>query len=201
MSKGEATRQRIVAKAATIFNTRGIEGCSIQDVMEATGLEKGGIYRHFANKDELAVAAFDYAWRAAFKKRVAGIDSPANSIDRLKRFIDNFIEQPPPVAGGCPLMNTAIQSDDGNPLLRARATKALAQWRNRLAKIIEQGKRKKEIRGIVKPKQLATFLVGSLEGALMICRLERNRKALKEARRFLSSYLDTMARSPRRSKR
>ena len=42
MNKGEMTRQRIIEEAAPIFNQRGYAGCSMQDVMEATGLEKGG---------------------------------------------------------------------------------------------------------------------------------------------------------------
>jgi TetR/AcrR family transcriptional repressor of nem operon len=197
MSKGDETRQRIVAKAAVIFNTRGFEGSSIQDVMEATGLEKGGIYRHFANKEELATAAFDYAWRGVYDARIAGIDLPANSVDKLKRFIDNFTKQRSAVAGGCPLLNTAIDSDDGNPLLRARAAKAFAQWRDRLAKIIREGRRKNEIRSAIVPKQLSTFIVGTLEGALMVCRLERDRTALEEAQKFLVSYLDTMVRMQR----
>ena len=54
MSKGQLTRQRIIAQAAPLFNQRGYEGCSINDVMAATGLEKGGIYRHFESKEELA---------------------------------------------------------------------------------------------------------------------------------------------------
>jgi len=47
LTKGQETRQRIIAEAAAIFNQRGYEGCSIQAIMDATGLEKGGIYRHF----------------------------------------------------------------------------------------------------------------------------------------------------------
>ena len=50
MNKGEMTRQRIIEESAPIFNQRGYAGCSMQDVMEATGLEKGGIYRHFESK-------------------------------------------------------------------------------------------------------------------------------------------------------
>ena len=61
MNKGEMTRQRIIEEAAPIFNQRGYAGCSMQDVMEATGLEKGGIYRHFESKEELAAEAFKYA--------------------------------------------------------------------------------------------------------------------------------------------
>ena len=39
MGKGELTRQRIIEEAAPIFNQRGFAGCSMQDVLDATGLE------------------------------------------------------------------------------------------------------------------------------------------------------------------
>ena len=52
--KKEQTRQRIVAEAAPVFNQRGYAGSSLADLMKATGLEKGGIYRHFSSKEELA---------------------------------------------------------------------------------------------------------------------------------------------------
>lgn len=43
MSKGDQTRQRIVSEAAALFNKQGSAGSSMADLMEATGLEKGGI--------------------------------------------------------------------------------------------------------------------------------------------------------------
>ena len=57
LTKGERTRQHIIETAAPLFNQRGFTGASMADLMEATGLEKGGIYRHCGSKDELAVAA------------------------------------------------------------------------------------------------------------------------------------------------
>ena len=69
MRKGAATRPRIIAQAAPVFNQRGFSGCSMQDLMDATGLEKGGIYRHFESKEELAAEAFDYAWTFATTQR------------------------------------------------------------------------------------------------------------------------------------
>ena len=57
MTKGERTRRKIVADAAPVFNTRGYEGSSLNDLMSATGLKKGGIYRHFASKQALVVEA------------------------------------------------------------------------------------------------------------------------------------------------
>ena len=61
MKKGEKTRRRIVERSAGVFNTRGYFGSSIKYLTRGTGLEKGGIYNHFASKEEIALEAFDYA--------------------------------------------------------------------------------------------------------------------------------------------
>jgi TetR/AcrR family transcriptional repressor of nem operon len=190
MSKGEETRQRIVAEAAKLFNQRGFEGGSVSDLMEATGLEKGGIYRHFSDKEEIAAAAFDYAWRAATETRMNNLDAIPNSVDRLKQFVRNFVERRSSVPGGCPLLNTAIDSDDGNPVLRERALKALRAWRKRLSVVIRSGIERKEIWRGVDPKKLATLVISILEGALMISRLERRSDALVSAQSYLENYLE-----------
>ncbi len=163
------------------------------DLMEATGLEKGGIYRHFSTKEELAAEAFDYAWQAA-NVRMQDLDSIPNSVDKLKRFISNFVDGGSSVPGGCPLLNTAIDADDGNPILRKRARKALQQWQDLLSEIVRAGIKRKEIREGVNPKKLVRLIVGSLEGALMISRLERDREALLDTRSHLERYLDSEVR-------
>ena len=68
MTKGQQTRRGIIEKAAPLFNQKGYEGTSLSDLMDATGLQKGGIYRHFDSKEELAAAAFDYSWEGRQQK-------------------------------------------------------------------------------------------------------------------------------------
>ena len=195
MPKGQKTRQRIVAEAASLFNQHGFEGSSMSELMEATGLEKGGIYRHFSSKEELAAEAFDYAWKATLDTRMRDLDRVPNSIDKLKQFVANFVDRPrAPVPGGCPLLNTAIDADDGNPVLRDRALKGLHDWRDRLRAIISTGIKRREIRRDVDSKKLATLIISSLEGALMIARLEHDRESLVAARSHLESYLETEVR-------
>src|SRR5579871_588701 len=112
MTKGENTRKRIVAKAAPLFNQKGLEGTSMSELMAATGLEKGGIYRHFPSKEAVAVEAFDYAWGLAVETRMHDLDVIPNSVDKLKEYVSNFVERRSPVPGGCPLLNAAIDYDD-----------------------------------------------------------------------------------------
>jgi TetR/AcrR family transcriptional repressor of nem operon len=191
MTKGEQTRRRIVEAAAPIFNKRGYEGASLSELMAATGLKKGGIYRHFSSKQELAAAAFDYTWEAAWKVRFLYLDEKANGIEKLKQYIENFVDRRSPVPGGCPVLNTAIEADDGNPVLRAHAAKALRFWLSHLHAIVEQARKLGETRPGVDPKAVAIVIVASLEGALMMSRLQRNDDPLRTVQACLCRYLET----------
>jgi TetR/AcrR family transcriptional regulator, transcriptional repressor for nem operon len=190
MTKGEQTRRKIVEAAAPIFNRRGYEGSSLNDLMQATGLKKGGIYRHFSSKEELAAEAFDYTWEAAWNARLLHVEEKANGIEKLKQLIANFVDHRSPVAGGCPILNTAVDADDGNPILRARVAKALRSWLSRLETIVKQATKRDETRAGVDPKVVATLVVASLEGALMMSRLERNDEPLRRVQQHLNRYLD-----------
>jgi TetR/AcrR family transcriptional regulator, transcriptional repressor for nem operon len=195
MKKGERTRERIIRQAAPLFNQRGYEGSSMNEIMAATALEKGGIYRHFRSKQELAAEAFDYAWAEAVKARRHDIDTVANSVDKLKRYVANFVERRGSVPGGCPLLNTAMDSDDGNAVLRTRARCALENWQNSLSSIVAQGIKKGEIRRQVSKTKLANLMIATLEGAVMIGRLEQSLDALRDAQTHLNNYLETKVRA------
>ena len=193
MNKGEMTRQRIIVEAAPIFNQRGYAGCSMQDVMEATGLEKGGIYRHFESKEELAAEAFKFAISEAFRVRRQGADAIENRLERIKYLVKRFVEVPSPLPGGCPLMNAAIDSDDGNAVLRGLAREAIADWKKRLCANVREGIERGEIREGTEPRRISNVVVAALEGALMISRIEKNRAAVLDAAAVLEGVLDGIA--------
>jgi TetR/AcrR family transcriptional repressor of nem operon len=193
MSKGEITRNRIIELAAPLFNQRGYEGCSMQDVMDATGLKKGGLYRHFSSKEELAAEAFRYSLGRATKIRTDYLDPSLGAVERLRVVIAQFVEKPSPVPGGCPILNTAIDADDGNPVLRNMAREGLRQWRSRLERIVREGISDEEIRRDVEPRALANTIIATLEGALMIARLEGSRTALNDAGKYLANLLGDAA--------
>lgn len=194
MSKGEVTRQRIVELAAPLFNQRGFAGCSMQDVMEATGLQKGGLYRHFTSKEELAAEAFRYALARAVKLRTEHLDPEESAPARLRELVRQFVEKPSPVPGGCPILNTAIDADDGNKVLRELVHEGLNDWRNRIVRIVQEGIDRKEIRKSVAPRAIANNIIATLEGSLMISRLDGSRTALADARASLDTLIEQIAR-------
>jgi TetR/AcrR family transcriptional regulator, transcriptional repressor for nem operon len=193
MLKGERTRQRIIAKAAPLFNRRGFDGCSMQDISAATGLEKGSLYGHFATKEELAVAAFDHAWAQTCSARAGNLDQAPNSIDKLKLHIANFVSKPS-FSGGCPMLNTVLDADDGNAILRRRAEGAMRDWVGFLAGIVRAGQAKGEVRSSVDPEDLAVLMISLLEGAFVSSKLQRSPGPLILAQQHLETYLERQVR-------
>ncbi|ULT41575.1 TetR/AcrR family transcriptional regulator [Niabella defluvii] len=125
MSKAEKTRQFIVAQTAPVFNEKGYAGTSLADLTNATGLTKGSIYGNFENKDEVALAAFDYNFNRVTHYIKEQILTTDHSIERLlvyPKVYRNFLTIPF-LKPGCPILNTATEADDTHPQLRERAAK------------------------------------------------------------------------------
>lgn len=192
-TKGERSRRKIVEAAAVLFNQRGFGGCSMGDIVGASGLEKGTLYSHFSSKEELAGLAFDFAWQDTSEKRLRNLDTVPNAVDKLKLHIDNYVNTPS-FPGGCPLLNFAVDADDGNPALRVRVRKALKGWHDVLAKIIEEGQAAGAITPEVDADSTANLVISILEGATVVNRINQRCAALSEAQRHLNLYLETVVR-------
>jgi TetR/AcrR family transcriptional repressor of nem operon len=198
--KGEQTRQEIIRRAAPIFNRKGYDGAALSDLMRATGLKKVGTYRHFESKEDLAGDAFDHAWKVAMDARFEGTEEIPNTVDRLQQIVRNFRDRRTGlVPGGCPLLNTAVDCDDGNLQLRAKARQALSSWLDRLQSIAEEGQRRGEVRAHVDSAKLATLIASTLEGSIMVSRLQKKEGPRDLAVRHLEECLETGVRA-RKSK-
>lgn len=192
MSKAKETKEKILKQAAELFNQQGYAGSSISDIMRATGLQKGGIYNHFQSKQELALAAFDFASRYISKHFLIAIKGKHNAVERLQAILfvfRNFVDAPL-IAGGCPLLNTAIESDDTNPDLRDHVQQAMDSWRNLICRIINKGISQGEIRSNVEADTVATIMISTIEGAVMMSKLYGNPIHLERAINHLNEYIE-----------
>jgi TetR/AcrR family transcriptional repressor of nem operon len=200
MSKGEQTRQMIVARAAQVFNKRGFFGASLSDLMRETGLEKGGIYNHFRSKDELAVEAFHYAVGVVWARIEQELAGKTNAVDRLLAMLVGYrvLIEDPPLPGGCPLLNTAVEADDVDPelpVLRQSARDALARWRRWIMRTVARGIAAGEVRPEVDGELLATILISTVEGSVMMSKLDNDPIHIRRAVAYLSAYLENVVRA------
>ena len=192
MSKAKETKEKILQQAAQLFNQQGYAGSSISDIMQATGLQKGGIYNHFHSKQELALEAFDFAFRQVSKHYLIAMKGKLNAVERLQAILfafNSYINEPI-LAGGCPILNAAIESDDANPDLRNRVQKAMNAWRSTICRIINKGIANGEIHSTVEADNVATIMISTLEGAVMMSKLYGDRIHLERAIGHLIDYIE-----------
>jgi TetR/AcrR family transcriptional regulator, transcriptional repressor for nem operon len=191
VSKAEQTKQRIIEKAAILFNQNGYAGSSINDIMKLTGLQKGGIYNHFKSKDEIALAAFDHTVDLLKQTVLSEVLTKTHSIDRLHALVSGFkgFTQTPTIIGGCPILNTAVESDDTHPALRFRAQQAVGEIRALIESIVELGIRQQEIIPTADANEIAIIIISTLEGAIMLSKLYGTDMYLDKAMKHLHQYV------------
>ncbi len=192
MSKGARTKEQVVERAAALFNQHGYHGASISDVMQATGLKKGGIYRHFASKEELQLAAFAFATDKMQERFSIALAGKAGARAQIEAIMSVYARIPvdPPVPGGCPILNAAVEADDGDPALKAAAQRVLNGLKRKLRALIEAGQEQGELSDELDPDAFANVFVAQLEGAVMLCKLSGTQAPMRHAAAHLTSWLD-----------
>ncbi|MBN9282818.1 MULTISPECIES: TetR/AcrR family transcriptional regulator [Flavobacterium] len=173
MNKAEKTKQFIIEKTAPIFNMKGYSGTSMQDITLATGLTKGSIYGNFKNKDEVALAVFQYNYEKMQTLFIQEISKKTTYREKLMSYpelYEKFATERFPL-GGCPIMNTAIEADDTHPQLKALAKKAMLFWKDSLVRLINKGIEKNEFKSTTNADENALTIIALIEGAIMMINL------------------------------
>ncbi len=191
MSKSERTKQFIVERTAPVFNEKGFAGTSLSDLEKATGLTKGSIYGNFENKDEVALAAFDFNFNRVTEYIKDKILATDNSIERLlvyPKVYRNFLKIPF-LKPGCPILNTSTEADDTHPKLREKAANALAFWKTSIENQIKRGIQRGEIKNDTSPTEFAVILMSLIEGAIMQAKVTGSSKELRITMNFLEQLI------------
>ena len=176
MSKAEETKSNIIKKAAPIFNMYGYKGTTMSQLTDAIHMTKGAIYGNFADKDEIALAAFDYNFAQISKKIKKAVLLKENACEKLIAFANYYLDEFKEISrnGGCPLLNAAIDSDNVHPSLKERVAEATETWINSVTQIVYSGIKRKQINPTVKPEQFASVFVSLIEGGIMLSKATGN---------------------------
>ena len=194
MSKGDLTRSMILRRSAPVFNRLGYAGATLSDIMAATGLEKGGIYNHFHSKEQLALETFDYAIRVVGRAMLDAVGERSPGLGQLDALLEYYVDYAldPPVPGGCPLLNTAVESDDSSPELRLHALKGMRRLQRFVGSMLAAAQEKGQLRPGLDLDQVTSFLVASLEGAVMLTRLYGDIAHMRAVVEQLRAYIQSI---------
>jgi len=192
VSKSDRTRQFIIETSSGIFNTKGFAGTSMTDLTEATGLTKGSIYGNFSNKEEVALAVFDHNHEKVNKLVSRKMDQAQTCYDKLMVYVrvyDQYTRSGFP-QGGCPILNTAVESDDTNSLLKDRAAKAVNRWKKRIVDLLAAGIENGEFKADFDQSQMALSIIALIEGGMMISRVTNSQVNLDKVLKTVEGLLN-----------
>ncbi|MCZ1265723.1 TetR/AcrR family transcriptional regulator [Paenibacillus taichungensis] len=192
MRKGQITKEHIIRESAALFNTKGYTGASLSEIIERCGVRKGGIYNHFESKDEIALAAFDYSVSQMLQFHSQALKGVTSSKDKLLAICGVYIDmmENNTLEGGCPLLNTAVESDDAHPLLKERAQHAMTNLLNELTQVLIQGMEQKEFRADIALEEVSSNIIAIIEGGVMLSKLYEDSKYIRHAVLHITQFMD-----------
>jgi AcrR family transcriptional regulator len=168
---GANVRQQIVAGAADLIRRRGLAGTSIRGLAEHAAAPLGSTYHYFpGGKQELAAEAVRFAGDQVADTLRAALD--AGPVDGLRAFLALWrkILMRAEFRAGCPVLVVAVEEragDDSAP--REAAAEVFRIWEGLLAgSLCEHGA------GARDAEELATLVVAAVEGAVAMCRAQRD---------------------------
>jgi len=179
--RGRASRERIVERAAELFAERGIAATSVDEVLAAAGAGKGQFYHYFRGRDELAAAAVGFRCAqvvAGLTEALGGVSSLAGLEGALWAFAAGFEETGMP---GCPIGTLSAEVAGRNEEARLQAAAGFDAWERLLAGALERMRERGELRADAEPAVLATGLLASIEGGMVLAQARRDMASLRVA--------------------
>ena len=159
------SRQEILRTAARLFQQRGYDATSMNDVAAALKLSKGGLYHHFQSKDEILFEIMNHAMEITEERVLAPVRGIADPEERLRALIRLHIE-----VVLSPLdREITVMLHENHPLppvLRKRINIRKKDYihfvENLMAEVQKNAQRAGQSKGAVSPRAAAFALLGMI---------------------------------------
>lgn len=191
-ARGRASRQRIVARVADVVAQHGVRAVSLDQVLAAAGASKSQLHHYFGGRDQLMEAAVAYRCEQVLAGLTEAFTAVATLAD-LERTLAGFVGQYEQSPSGCPIGTLATDVAEHNEGARARVVDAFAGWERLFAEAFERMRASAELRADASSGDLATALLASLEGGMLLSQTRRDVQSLRVAADAALAYVRTFA--------
>ena len=195
-AKGRATRDRIIDAACDLVYEQGVATLILDDLRELTGTSKSQLYHYFNDKSDVVHAVV-----VRQGARVLGMHRSAlEKVDgwgSLKKWRDLAVRlvRANGCQGGCPVGSLANELAEIDEVSRVMLARVFDEWEDLVAEALERMVASGQLATTAKPKQLATALVASLQGGLLLAKTTRTVTPLEIALDSTLAYVKTFAAS------
>ncbi len=181
MTDTRTTRERLIESARELARRRGFDRTSVTDVLEHSGVGKGSFFHYFPSKESLGLAVLERDRLEFIATLEVCLGGEGSAVERLDCFFDAALRmhRGTGFVGGCLWGNTALEMSDTNSIFADFVAKVFDEWTQKLAAVIRAGQLVGEIRGDCLADDLARSVVATIEGGIMMSRLQKDEVPLK----------------------
>jgi AcrR family transcriptional regulator len=196
-----ATRERIVEAARDLFFRQGYVATGVAQILKASNANSGSLYYFFPGKEDLLVAVLE-KYQALLEPRVLkpAFDRVEDPIERLFAVLEGYrlLLEATNFDLGCPIGNLALEVSNSQPAARRLIVENFKAWCDSIRRLIEDAADR--LPRDVEPAGLATHVLATMEGAVMLARAYRSFEPFDQAIHQLKDYIERLTRERKRRK-
>jgi len=198
-SKGADTKLRIIQVAADLFHKQGVRATSPDEIIEASATGKGQFYYYFKSKEGLVHEVLLHHLEA-IKNGDAPVNYEINSWQDLERWFQAHVElqQRYKMTRGCPFGTVGNELTENDGLIRQDLRHLFEVVKNKLATFFVREKAQGRLVKEANEEHLAAFCIATVQGAMLMGKIERDSRTVEVAFREALVYLKRYALSPQR---
>src|SRR5580698_9675589 len=183
------TRTRLVLAAMQLFWEKGYNSTSIADVLQTAKVNSGSLYYFFPGKSNLLAAVLDMYYEGIrpmlLEPAWAGVSDPVERIFALlARYRKSLVDTD--CFYGCPIGSLALELHEPDPAVRERLAKNFGAWIGAIEECLQQASAR--LPTDLNPRELARFVLTTMEGGVMQARTFRDVEYFDSAVRQLRQY-------------
>lgn len=188
----EFEEEAVVEAALAVFWRQGYQATSIQDLVEATGVNRGSLYDTFGDKHGLFLEAVDYYRRRYTARRLAQLEAPGPLRQKLAGFFEEVIEFSVGEGRllGCLMTNCAIELAPHDRDAAVAVAASMGAMEKAFHRLLTAAQQDGELSAEKSPRDLARFLTATSNGLRVMAKVSPQRPALKSVVRVALQALD-----------
>ncbi|MBT8368778.1 MAG: TetR/AcrR family transcriptional regulator [Deltaproteobacteria bacterium] len=194
-AKGIQTRRNIIEKSLRLFCVKGYYNTSINDILAATNLTKGGFYGHFSSKEALWYAVCDEAMRIWRDVVFDGIPATSDPLERIQILIENDIKNKlgnQVFEGGCFFHSMLVELAGQSAALSSHLMRGFDQLAGLLSAWLKQADQQGRLKENLNFDAIARYIIVALNGAAALHACNRDPAILNQTVHELHFYVQQL---------
>ncbi|NOZ10850.1 MAG: TetR/AcrR family transcriptional regulator [Gammaproteobacteria bacterium] len=194
-ARPKKTKHRMILAAMDLFHAQGVRATSPQDVMDRTATGKSQFYHHFGSKEGLVHETLQYFYAQMCEGQFN--NQPIRTWKGLEAWFGFFVtvSKQYDCQRGCPIGTIGNELDPAQELIRQDVNAVFTKAMANLERFFDNQKEQKRLKVGADPQELAQFCFATLQGGLLVSKVQRHPQALEAAVKNALIYLKSLRQS------